>query len=151
ASTVGHSIPGTEGAIFPFWSPDGRSLAFFANRKLKRVAIESEVVDAIADVGVPRGGAWASNGTILFAPNLSGPIFRVPATGGPTEQVTTLVAGQNDHRAPFLLPGERHFLYYARGTPDVRGVYVARADGGESRRLLDADAAAVYTSSGHLL
>src|SRR5262249_6068849 len=115
------------------------------------VAIDSEAIDPIADVAAPRGGTWASDGTILFAPNVSGPLFRVRATGGPAEQATTLVAGQNDHRAPVLLPGERHFLYYARGTPDVRGVYIARIDGSDPRRLLDADAPAVYASSGHLL
>jgi eukaryotic-like serine/threonine-protein kinase len=149
-SIAGHTLPGTEGAIFPFWSPDGSAVAFFADRKLKRIALDSEVVEVVADVGVPRGGAWKSDGTILLAPNLTNPIFRVPASGGTPIELTHLEPGQNDHRAPFLLPGEQHFLYYARGTPQVRGVYVARIDGSERHRLLDADAAAVY-ASGHLL
>ena len=100
---------------------------------------------------VGRGGAWQADGTILFAPNATGPLFRVPATGGQPVAATELENGQSDHRAPFILPDGRHFLYYARGTPQVRGVYVARLDGSESRRLLDADAAAVYAASGHLL
>src|SRR5262249_19793323 len=55
------------------------------------------------------------------------------------------------HRAPVILPAGQQFLYYARGTPQVRGIHVARLDGSASRRLADADAAAVYTLSGHLL
>jgi dipeptidyl aminopeptidase/acylaminoacyl peptidase len=77
-------------------------------------------------------------------------LLRVPSSGGTAVAATKLEPGQNDHRAPFLLPDGRHFLYYSRGTPQVRGVYVARLDGSEPRRLADADAAAVY-ASGHLL
>ena len=88
----------------------------------------------------------------LFAPNAVGPLFRVSATtGGQQTAATKLETGQNDHRAPFILPDGKHFIYYARGTPQVRGVHVARLDGTETKRLLDADGAAVYTRSGHLL
>ena len=81
-SIAGRSLPGTEGAIFPFWSPDGRSVAFFADRKLKRITLESEAVEIVADAVIARGGTWKSDGTILYAPNLTSPIFRVPASGG---------------------------------------------------------------------
>jgi Tol biopolymer transport system component len=117
---------------------------------LKRIEIDGEAVTIVTDVQVARGGMWQPDGTIVFAPNATGPLFRVPSSGGPAVAATTLAPGQNDHRAPFLLPDGRHFLYYSRGTPQVRGVYVARLDGSESRRLADADAAAVYVS-GHLL
>ncbi len=150
-STSGTTLPGTEGATFPFWSPDGKSIGFFADAKLKRIDIESQAIEIVADGPVARGGAWQADGTILFAPKASGPLFRVPATGGEPVAATHLDQGQNDHRAPFILPDGRHFHYYARGTPQARGVYVARLDGTEARRLLDADAAAVYAASGHLL
>jgi Tol biopolymer transport system component len=150
-STSGRTLPGTEGAILPFWSPDGKSIGFFADQKLKRIDVEGETIEVIADAKVPRGGAWQADGTILFAPNAIGPLFRVPATGGRPTIATHLETGQNDHRAPVILPDGRHFLYYARGTPQTRGVYVARLDGSESRRVLDADAAAVYAASGYLL
>jgi serine/threonine protein kinase len=149
-SASGRTIPGTEGAMFPFWSPDGESIGFFADGKLKRIDVDSQAIGIVADAPVPRGGAWQADGTILFAPSASGPLFRVPATGGQPAAATHLEQGQNDHRAPIILPGGRHVLYYARGTPQVRGVYVARLDGSDSKRLLDADAAAVY-ASGHLL
>ena len=144
ASTSGRLLTGTEGATFPFWSPDGRSIGFFADQKLKRFDVNSEAIQILADAPVARGGAWQADGTILFAPNAVGPLFRVPATGGQPTVATQLETGQNDHRAPFLLPDGQHFLYYARGTPQVRGVHVARLDGTETKRLLDADGAAVY-------
>ena len=152
ASTSGRLLTGTEGASFPFWSPDGLSIGFFADQKLKRLDVNSQAIQILADAPVARGGAWQADGTILFAPNAKGPLFRVPANGGGQPTVATqLEEGQNDHRAPFILPDGLHFLYYARGDAQVRGVHVARLDGTETKRLLDADGAAVYTRSGHLL
>ena len=151
ASTSGRLLTGTEGASFPFWSPDGRSIGFFADEKLKRLDVNSQAIEVVADAPVARGGAWQADGTILFAPNAIGPLFRVPATGGQPAVATHLQEGQSDHRAPFVLPDGLHFLYYARGTPQVRGVHLARLDGTETKRLLDADGAAVYAPSGHLL
>lgn len=145
------ALPGTEGGLFPFWSPDGRSIAFFAGRKLKRIDLVGETVQEIADAPIGRGGAWTADGSILFAPAATGPLYQVAASGGPAVALTALAAGQNDHRAPIILPGGRHFIYYARGSATGRGVYVANIDGSEPRRLLDAAAAAVYAPTGHLL
>ena len=151
ASTSGRLLTGTEGASFPFWSPDGRSIGFFADQKLKRLDVNSQAIQTLADAPVARGGTWQADGTILFAPNPSGPLFRVPDTGGQPTVATQLESGQNDHRAPFILPDGKHFIYYARGAPQVRGVHVARLDGTGTKRLLDADGAAVYAQTGHLL
>ncbi len=150
-STSGRWLPGTENAMLPFWSPDGASIGFFADAKLKRLDVNSLAIETVADAPVGRGGAWQADGSMLFAPSAAGPLFRVPASGGKPTAVTELQKGQNDHRAPFILPDGQHFLYYSRGSAEVRGVYVANLDGSGSKRLLDADAAAVYTASGHLL
>jgi eukaryotic-like serine/threonine-protein kinase len=149
-STAGRTLPNTQNASFPFWSPDGTSIGFFAEAKLKRIDLTSEAVEIVADAPNPRGGLWQTDGKILFAPNAVGPLSRVPAAGGTPAVVTHLEPGQNDHRAPFMLPDGRHFIYYSRGTAQVRGVWVARLDGSEPKRLLEADAGAVY-AQGHLL
>jgi eukaryotic-like serine/threonine-protein kinase len=103
-------LTGTEGAAFPFWSPGGRSIGFFADQKLKRLDVNSEAIQILADAPVARGGAWQPDGTILFAPNAAGPLFRVPSTGGQPTAATQLEAGQNDHRAPLILPDGKHFI-----------------------------------------
>src|SRR4029450_7508643 len=90
-------------------------------------------------------------GMILFAPNATGPLFRVPEAGGEPTVATKLETGQNDHRSPFILPGGKHFIYYARGDPQVRGEYVARLQGTGRERVLEADGAAVSARPGHLL
>ena len=89
-STAWRMLPGTEGASFPFWSPDGKSIGFFADRKLKRIDLDGEAVLIVTDVRVARGGMWQPDGTILFAPNATGPLFRVSASGG-----TALIATQS--------------------------------------------------------
>jgi Tol biopolymer transport system component len=149
--TEPRSLAGTDGAIFPFWSPDGTAVGFFADRKLKRIDLVGETVQELADAPIGRGGAWGADGSILFAPSASGPLFRVPASGGSAVSLTALRPDQSDHRAPVILPDGRHFIFYARGQATGRGVYVANIDGSQPRRLLDAAAAAVYASTGHLL
>ena len=89
---------------------------------MKRLDVNSQAIQILADAPVARGGAWQADDTILFAPNANGPLFRVPANGGQPTVATQLEAGQNDHRAPFILPDGLHFLYYARGdTASPRG------------------------------
>jgi Tol biopolymer transport system component len=146
-------LAGTNGATFPFWSPDSRSLGFFADSKLKRIDLAGGSVQTLADATVnARGGAWSRDGVILFAPSAVSPIYRVSAAGGPATVLTQLdKPAQSDHRAPQFLPDGNHFLYYARGTADGRGVYVGGLDGSHSQRLVDADAGAVYAATGHLL
>ena len=96
------------------------------------------------------GGTWNRDGLILFPTSPAAPISRVAAEGGPISSVTMVSAGQVGHAFPQFLPDGRHFLYYAAGAPDARGVYVGQTDGSPSRRLIDADAGSAYTS-GHIL
>jgi eukaryotic-like serine/threonine-protein kinase len=145
-------LAGTEGGLFPFWSPDSRFVGFFADSNLKRIDVTSGSVQTLATAPTGRGGAWNRDGTIIFAPTATGPLFRIRATGGEPSAVTRLnVPAQASHRYPQFLPDQRHFLYYATGSLDVRGIYVGQLDGSETQRLLDADTAAAYASSGQLL
>lgn len=126
------AIPGTEGAKHPFWSPDGRSLGYFAPGKLMKVAIDGGAPVEICAAMDGRGGAWSTNGVIVFSSHLIGSgLSRVPAEGGRVEPATLLDAaqGENSHRWPVILPDGIHFLYFVRSLrADRRGVYVGRVD-----------------------
>jgi Tol biopolymer transport system component len=151
-SVSARPLAGTERASLPFWSPDSRSVGFFADGQLKRIDIDGGSVQTLANANLGFGGAWNKDGVILFSPAPSNPIFRIPATGGKPAAVTHVVTPQQQHHyGPAFLPDGRHFLYYALGSSEARGVYLGQLDGSQTRRLLDADAPAVYASSGHVL
>ena len=149
--TTPRALAGTDGALVPFWSADGQSIAFFADGTLKRLDLNGGAVQTLATALVPSGGSWNRDGVILFTPGPTGPIVRISESGGEPVPVTRLQPQQLRHGYPHFLPDGRHFLYYARGSADTRGVYVGQIDGPESRRLFDADSAATYASSGYLL
>jgi Tol biopolymer transport system component len=149
--TTARPLPGTDFAEYPFWSPDSRSVGFFADGKMKRVDLDGGSPQVLAVASNPRGGLWAADGTILFGAGGANPIFRVRATpGGAPQLVTRLRTGEQSHRFPQVLPGGR-FLYYVIGSPNVRGVHVAALDGSNPVRLRDADTTAVYAVPGRLL
>ena len=152
-SPLARPLAGTERASSPFWSPDSRSIGFFADTKLKRMDIDGGSVQTLAsDIPVPLGGAWNSDGTILFANNPGGPIFRISAEGGEPAAATRIESPQQrGHPSPQFLPDGRHFLFFVTGSPEARGVYVGQLDGLDTKRLFDADAPAVYAATGHLL
>ncbi|MGO9256833.1 MAG: protein kinase domain-containing protein [Bryobacteraceae bacterium] len=139
-------IPGTEGAAYPFWSGDGKSIAFFTAAKLQRVDVAGGSPMAICDVALGRGGAWSSDGQILFGTLTSG-LFRVPASGGAPSPLTTLdvAHGEASHVWPQVLPDGR-FLYWVRSDkPENTGVYAASfAKPAERVRLLRSDTNALY-------
>jgi Tol biopolymer transport system component len=150
ASLVTRALPGTESASFPFWSPDGKSIGFFADGKLKRLDIETGLVRTLADASLGRGGAWGHDGTIVFSPSTVGPLLRVAALGGDARPLTRLEATQAGHRFPQFLPDGEHLLYYATGSPESRGVMIAARDGSDARRLFDSATAAELVSN-HLI
>jgi len=108
-------LPGTEGAQYPFWSPDSHAIAFTAAGKLKRIDIAGGSPQVLANTNSTRGGAWNRDGTILFSATL-GPLFRVSASGGEPVGATQLDKQTFDHRFPQFLPDGRHFLFYAIAT-----------------------------------
>jgi serine/threonine protein kinase len=150
------SLPGTEGAKRPFWSPDSRSLGFFASQMLSTVSIMGGSPLSVTAVADPRGGSWGSAGTILFAPNFVGPIMAVPEAGGEPRAVTEIDASRREqtHRFPFFLPDGKSFLYLARTTSGGSGMQPAIKLGNtettESKVLTTAASNPVY-ASGYLL
>jgi Tol biopolymer transport system component len=156
-SLEGRALPGTKSATWPFWSPDGRYIAFFADGKMKKIDLAGSPPIAICDAKDGRGGSWGRDGIILFTPNPNTGIFSVPAAGGTPQQQTTLdeAHGETTHRWSTFLPDGRHFLYMA-GTHDqgvrseINAVYVAELGKPGSRRLLLGRSNVAY-ASGHLL
>jgi serine/threonine protein kinase len=152
-SAAARPLPGTETASSPFWSPDGKSIGFFAGAKLKRIDPGSPTV-VLADAPDARGGAWNDDGVIVFAPNVSGPLHRVHASGGAVSVVTALDAkgGEISHRFPWFLPDGQHFLYAASkaGATQV-SIRIGSFDSTEQNPTLQvADSFALY-SQGYLL
>jgi len=107
------AVPGTEGATDPFFSPDGRSVAFFADQELKRVAIGGGTPTSLAAAPNPRGGVWGDDDTILFSPDYSAPLTRISAGGGTPEALIgpDEERGERTYRWPDLLPGGRSALF----------------------------------------
>jgi Tol biopolymer transport system component len=125
------TLPGTEDAQWPFWSPDGRSIGFFAHGKLKRLDVQSGALQTLADVPLGFGGSWNGGGVILFTGAEGGVVHRIAATGGAATPLTTLDEsnGELAHRQPFFLPDGQHFLYIAVSSkPGRTGVYLATLD-----------------------
>ena len=105
------AVAGTENGFMPFWSPDGRSLGFFADRKLKRVPVGGGPVLTICDAQDGRGGAWSEDDVIVFAPAPFTGLSKVSAAGGAPEVLTKAERPGQTHRLPWFLPGGRRLLY----------------------------------------
>jgi Tol biopolymer transport system component len=151
------ALPGTEDARQPFFSPDGRWVAFFADRKLKKVPLGGGASIPICEIGSnPRGGAWAPDGTIVVAASQSSGLVRVPDGGGRPSALTTLdfARGEASHRWPEVLPGGRWVLFSAAiegESYDEARLEAVSLTNGERRPVLSRAAFGRYAASGHLL
>jgi Tol biopolymer transport system component len=145
----------TEGARYPFWSPDSKNLGFFAEGKLRKVSASGGQPLTLCDAPSGKGGSWSPEGVILFAPSRGHSIQRVSQLGGEPVDVTVFdeVRGDDSHRYPRFLPDGKHFLYLARfpdGYDEGHAVIGASLEGDEQKVIIRSPAAAEY-ASGHLL
>ncbi len=135
-------VLGTEGASYPFWSPDGAYVAFFANGKLQKVAVSGGTPQVLANVQAARGGSWGSRGVIIYSPDAGSPVWRVNGDGSGMAPVTDRIFTKEDqtHRWPVFLPDGNHFLFWAgnfgnQKTDRLSGIYASSLDG-KDRKLL---------------
>jgi Tol biopolymer transport system component len=154
-SSDGRPLVGTDTATQPFWSPDSRSIGFFANGKLKRIDVSGGVPQIVCgDVTSNPSGSWSRDGTIIFSRGVGSGLYRVPAVGGTPIQVTAVDTSQNEieHLWPYFLPDGRHFLFLARNAqPENSAIYVGALDSKETTRLLQAHSSMAYASPGYVL
>jgi eukaryotic-like serine/threonine-protein kinase len=143
ATTARPLVEVRESLPYPFWSPDSQFIAYFEQRKLKKIALAGGAPETLCDAPIQSSGTWGRNGDILFSGGPGG-ILRVSANGEAVTTVATIDAAQGDsgHFAPTFLPDGRHFLYYVNNPDPLKnGIYLASVEGSETRRrLLSADA-----------
>ena len=154
-SLEAHQLRDTEGAIFPFWSFDSRSIAFFADGKLKAVEVSGGTAQVIADAPYGRGGAWGADGNIVYSPATQDRLYRINVNGGTPTPFTTLDHAQHtSHRWPFFLPDGKHFLYQAINHDASKSgndtTYYASVDGSVNKPLVKCKSNAIY-ADGYLL
>jgi serine/threonine protein kinase len=145
-------IAGTDGGFYPFFSPDGQWVGFFADRKMKKVLRSGGTPQTIAE---PTGAnnitaSWDTQDTILFTPIVGSGIWRTSSAGGSSTVLTTLMENESSHAWPQLLPDGRTLLFSAVVPSGDPQVYVQPLDTGERRPLVRGFAAR-YLPSGHLI
>ena len=138
-------LPGTEGASYPFWSPDDTYIAFFADGKLKKIPSSGGAPQALASAFAARGGSWGRRGVIIYAPSVGGWIWSVNADGSNAKPLTDKIyaggATESSHRWPVFLPDGEHFLFWAgtfTNASDDRasGIYISSLAAKEKKLVL---------------
>jgi len=150
-------LPTTEGAAYPFWSPDDRYIGFFQSGKMKKIEVSGGPSVTVCDAPDGRGGSWNQNGVIIFSPTAGDPIQEVSAAGGPVTVVTKLDASRREqtHRWPCFLPDGNDFLYFSRSSfggveREEDALVVASLDGKVNKRLMPAKGNVAY-AAGYLI
>ena len=140
-------MPGTDGATFPFWSPDSRHIGFFDGRRLKRIDVANDLTQTLCDVRSGQGGTWGTQHVIVFA-DAAG-LSRVPDSGGAPVPVTKLddSHGQRAHLWPHFLPDGRRFIFLVQTANDEAATHIGQIDGGGSVAIANGHGPAAYAAN----
>jgi eukaryotic-like serine/threonine-protein kinase len=152
SSTTAQPLSGTEGASQPFWSPDSRSIGFFASGALKRIDLGAGAPRVLVpNAGLFLSGTWSSGGVIVFGAGLHVPLQRVSATGGTPVPTTKFDPNLISQHSPYFLPDGHHFLFSADGKSEKSGIFLGALDGSVPVRLTAEESHGVFLRSGWLL
>jgi len=153
AGLVAQPLSGTEGASYPFWSPDGSYLGFFSDGKLKKVPASGGTAQSICPAAQGRGAAWNANDVIVFAADAFGPLSQVRVSGGSPTAVTTVDDATTSHRNPHFLPGGTKVLFFGgKATPGPdSGIYVVDLATKQTQLVMKADSEGIYVEPGYLV
>jgi serine/threonine protein kinase/Tol biopolymer transport system component len=148
-------IANSDGATEPFWSPDSRTIAYFAAGKMYRVDISGGSFRVVTDATNSRGGTWSPNGTILYGPNPALGLWTVPESGGPGQSFSKPdpIVHSPNRRWPQFLPDGKHFICFARSDVSAAesGIFAGSLDGSPLKLILHTDSSAIYAPPGYLL
>jgi serine/threonine protein kinase len=145
-------LAGTEGASYPFWSPDGRYLGFFAGGKLRKIPSTGGTAQTICDAADGRGASWGADGVIVFAPRPFGPLLQVAAAGGAASPITTEERVDYSHRNPYFLPDGKRLLFFLGGPTDRpdNGIFSLDVASGETALVLNSESEGIFVEPGYL-
>ena len=156
SSTNALQLTGTEGATYPFWSPDSQQIGFFSLGRLKVVDLATSSVRNVCESLPGFGGTWNQDGVIVFASGITGPLYRVAASGGAPEAVTKSgESATESHHWPYFLPDGKHFLYFVNWSGPLsaqkNGIYAASLEDGAPKLILADVTGNVQYAGGYLL
>lgn len=157
SAPTAHRVDDTVGATYPFWSPDGRYIGFFAAGKLTTIEPASSAIKVLANAVNASGGTWNRDGVIVYAAGIGQPLYRISAAGGQAVPVTQFAQGRTAQTSswPYFLPDGNQFLYSVQwtvpGEGPGAGLYAGSLDSKRDTLVSSEISGKVAFAFGHLL